>query len=253
MDGKRARPVIGAALAAALVAGATIYLGAMPTTLRRVALYHAVFTELLPNSPDPGTDLDRLGLSRRDSFGTRERRPTTRAARSETRRSAQAFDERVGYPALARIYLSEPARIASVLRRAAWKGARMRPPFFGNFQKESGAPPRSMTRRFALWSHLKLVVRPWTLGLWTALLGGTAAAALATRRRSSGRGRLAREGLVVLCAMAALELAVCAFADAHLELVRHLYVFHALVDLVFVASAVWLVQAFSARRVPAPA
>ena len=123
----------------------------------------------------------------------------------------------------------------------------MRPPFFGDLAKDAGQPERAQSRRFAVWSDLKFRLRPWTLGIWMALLAGSSAAALASWRRASPRGRLARVGLLALCAMASLELAVCAFADAHIELVRHLYVFHAMIDLVFVAAVVWTVQTVAAR------
>ncbi len=244
--------IAAAVLAGSLLVAAVVYFRATPPSLRRVAIYHAVFNELLPHSPDPGGDLDRLGLPR-DLLrlsGTTAYDPQSALGDPAFR---AAFDARVGYFALARIYVSDPGRIASVLRRAAWKGARMRPPFFGNYPKAAGRPPRAAAEQFALWSDLKFLARPAMLGVWTALLAGTAAAALATWRRSSPRGRLAREGLVLLSLTAALELAVCAFADAHIELVRHLYVFDALVDLVFVACAVWLVETLSARTTAAPA
>jgi hypothetical protein len=235
--------------AALLLAGAFFYFRATPPELRRVALYHAVFTELLPNSRDPAADLRRLGLPAEDArySGTTaydERSPLSDPA------FRGPFDGRVAYGALARLYLSEPGRAFAVLRRAAWKGARMRPPFFGDLSKQAGRPERAQTRRFALWSDLKFAARPATLAIWMALLLGNAVAALATWRRASPRGRLARAGVLALVAMAALELAVCAFADAHIELVRHLYTFHAMIDLLFIAAAVWTVQTFARRRQP---
>ncbi len=233
-------------LALLLLGVAIVYFRATPRELRRVALYHTVFTELLPNSADPGDDLRRLGLP--EPFA---RYAGTTAYDGKAPLGDPAFREeldRLGYPALARIYLAHPDRALSVLRRAAWKGARMRPPFFGDLAKDAGRPERAQSRRFAVWSDLKFRLRPWTLAIWTALVAGSSAAALATWRRASPRGRLARIGLLALCAMASLELAVCAFADAHIELVRHLYVFHAMIDLVFVAAVVWTVQTVAARR-----
>ncbi len=238
---------IAIVLAALLVGAAFVYFRATPSALRRVALYHTVFTELLPNSPDPAADLRHLALP--ETFA----RFAGTTAYEESAPLGDPFfraelDNRVGYLALARIYFSEPGRAVSVLRRAAWKGARMRPPFFGDLPRDTGASERAQSRRFALWSDLKFQARPWTLWIWAALLVGPAAAAAATWRKASPRGRMARAGLLVLCAMAALELAVCAFADAHVELVRHLYVFHAMIDLLLIAAVVWLVQSLAARR-----
>lgn len=242
----RPRRAAAIGLGVLMLAGAFVYYRTTPESMRRVALYHAVFYELLPNSPDPVADLGRLGLPRElvrfagiDAYDPRAPLgvPSFRTK----------FDGKVGYSALAGIYLSDPGRFVSVLRRAAWKGAQRRPPNFGDLAKEAGAPPHAKSRRFAAWSDLQFRARPGTKFLWTALLAGTLSVALTTWRRAPRRGRLAREGLILLCAMAALELLVCAFADAHIELVRHLYVFHALVDLVLIADAAWLVQILGAR------
>jgi hypothetical protein len=89
----------------------------------------------------------------------------------------------------------------------------------------------------------------WIGALWMANL----AAVAATRRRASIRGRLAREGLVLLVAMAGLAFAICVLANAHGDLARHLYVFHALTDLLFVADVAWIVAALAVRRAPAAA
>jgi hypothetical protein len=248
LGGKEGRRRIAAtALAAALIATAWIYFRATPPALRRVALYHALFVELLPNSPDPGADLRLLELAP----GLAQYSGTTayedRTGLGDPALSAD-LDGRVGYGCLARVYVSDPGRAVGVLRRAAWKGARMRPPFFGDLAKEAGGPERAQSRRFAAWSDLKLAARPWTLAIWTMLLLGVTIAALVTWRRAPPRGRLARAGLLSLVAMAGLELAVCAFADAHIELVRHLYVFHALIDLLLIGSIVWVVQAITQAR-----
>ncbi len=69
-----------------------------------------------------------------------------------------------------------------------------------------------------------------------------AAVALATRRRATAQGRRAREGIVLLVAMATAAFLVCVLANAHGDLPRHFYVFHALCDLLVAADATWLVE-----------
>ena len=239
------RRSLAGVLALALIAAGWIYFRATPPPLRRVALYHAVFAELLPHSPDPVADLRRLGLS--PSLARYSGTSAYEAGSGLGDPTVREELGRVGYGSLARLYVVQPGRAFEVLRRAAWKGARMRPPFFGDIAREEGRPERAQSRRFALWSGLRFAVRPWTLAIWGTLLLGTTVAALATFSRASPRGRLARTGLLALVAMASLELAVCAFADAHIELVRHLYVFHALIDLILIADVVWVVQNLANR------
>ena len=125
----------------------------------------------------------------------------------------------------------------------------MPPPFFGDLAKEAGGPERAQSRRFAFWSDLKYAAAaldPLHLDHPARWLrrGRPRDVALAHRRGAASP----RAGCSTLCAMAALELAICAFADAHIELVRHLYVFHAMIDLVLVATVVWTVQTLATRR-----
>ena len=135
MPRRRASAIV---LAVLLLGVAIVYFRATPRELRRVALYHAVFTELLPNSADPADDLRRLALP--ETFA---RYSGTTAYDERAPLGDPAFREeldRLGYPALARIYLSHPDRAFSVLRRAAWKGARMRPPFSGTSRRTPADP-----------------------------------------------------------------------------------------------------------------
>jgi hypothetical protein len=239
-------------LAVVLLAAAHVYFRSTPQFLRRSCQFQAFFDEMLPNSPDPAADLRRVGLP-----ASYVRYSGANAFDGNSPLKDPAFreelDTTLGYRALARIYLSEPGRAFWVVRRAAWEGARMRQPSFGDLPKETGAPERAQSRRFALWSGLKLLLQPTTLAIWSALLIGSVVAAAATLRQASPRGRMARVGLLVLCVMAVLEFAVCAFADSHVELVRHLYVFHAMIDLILVADATWVAQLVSERAARARA
>ncbi len=246
--GGRRRRAAAIGLAVVLLAAAHVYFRSSPQFLRRVCQYQTFFNEMLPHSPDPAADLRRVGLpasyaryAGTDAFD--DNSPLKDAAFREE------LDTTLGYRALARIYLSEPDRAFAVIRRAAREGAQVRQPSFGDLPKETGAPERAQSRRFALWSDLKLRLQPVTLAIWSTLLIGLAAAAAATVRRASPQDRMARLGLLVLCAMAVVELAVCAFADSHAELVRHLYVFHAMIDLLLIAAVVWTVQSFGSRRI----
>jgi hypothetical protein len=219
----------------------------VPGWVRRTALYHAVFYELLPHSPEPAADLARLGLPSdylRYS-GTTAYSPNTGYWAPEVQK---ALESTTGYDSLALFYLERPARAISVARRAAEGAAHMRPPRFGNFAKEEGGPPRELSRRFALWSDLRLALRPVAAAWPPILLIGTLAACLRRLHRSAGAARLAREGLAALCVIATVEFLVCAFADAHIELIRHLYLYFAAADLVLVADAIWLAQLVASRR-----
>ena len=89
--------------------------------------------------------------------------------------------------------------------------------------------------------------------VWIALLlGGNLAVALATLRRATPRGRLFREGVILMTLMAGLALAVCTLAQAPIDLSRQLYAYHALCDLLLIADVGWAaemaVERYQARR-----
>ena len=65
-------------------------------------------------------------------------------------------------------------------------------------------------------------------------------------RKAGPEARLALEGILLLILMAALAFCVCVLSNAHADLARHFYVFHALVDLTLVADVVWGVAALAA-------
>jgi hypothetical protein len=94
-----------------------------------------------------------------------------------------------------------------------------------------GYQPYLMTDRFAAWSDLRLHLAPVAPAWLVLLLGGSVALSAAGWRRSGGRDRLFREAVVVFAAMAVAEFLVAALADRLGDAPRHLFVFHALCDL----------------------
>ena len=245
---RRLAPLAGAVLLCVLGAW---YYRQTPPEIADVARYHKVFMELLPDSPDPGQDLADLGL---DPSWTRAIGKTAYGPTSPFHEPAfrAAFLERFSYGRLARFYLTHPARLSSAIRRGGLAALRLRHPRFGNFERSAGFPPGTRTGSFAWWSDGRLALPGHPL-VWIGLLFlGNAIAIAATYGRASPAGRLAREAIVLLMAMASTAFAVCVLSNAHADLARHFYVFHALCDLVVIADAVWAALRLSApSRAPA--
>ncbi|MFY9551211.1 MAG: hypothetical protein WAU32_08685 [Thermoanaerobaculia bacterium] len=236
-------------LALALCAFSVWYNLRTPVIFRQIALYDAVFFELLPHSPDPAGDLRELGLDA--------------ALLQYSGQSPYAFSSPVGdpgfqarfyakldYRVLLRFYLRHPGRLVSVVNRGTHQAFQLRSPALGNYEKALGLPPRARTGRFAVWSDMRLRLTPHAW-LWLALLfGGNLFFALAGYRRADGRGRLVRKGVVLLVLLAGVEFLVCDLADSLNGADRHLFVFHALLDLLLIADAAWIAEALSRRRRP---
>ncbi len=158
------------------------------------------------------------------------------------------FFDRLGYGKLVRFYVRHPDRIVDRLRRAAPAAFRLRPKYLGNFEKSTGVPPGTKATRFAAWSDLRARLETRAAAALLAFFGGNLVAVALAYRRASPRGRLTLATLAACLAIAGLEFGICAFGDALDDLGRHLFVFHAIVDLVFLADIAWLTQAITARR-----
>ncbi len=211
--------------------------------IRRAALFHSVFAEMLPGSPDPARDLTALGvdpgLARHSGKSAHEMRATIHGPEFQ-----RAFFDRVGFGEIVAFYAARPGRLLDRLSRAAHHGGlRLRQRFRGNFETTApGYRPYLMADRHAAWSNLRLRLAPIASVWLVLLLGASFAASAAGWRRSSGRERLFREAMMVLVLLAVLEFLVCAFADRLADAPRHLFVFHALCDLLLSANLTWLAQ-----------
>jgi hypothetical protein len=238
------RPALwGAALLCVL---SVWYYRQTPPEIADVARYHKVFMELLPDSPDPGQDLADLGLdpSWTRAIGTTAY-PTSSPFNDPTFRAA--FLERFRYTRLMRFYLSHPARLYSAIRRGGLPALRLRHPRFGNFERSAGFPAGAQTRAFAWWSGVRLAPPGHPL-IWIGMLFGANFLAVgASYRRASPTGRMGREGILLLVAMAIMAFTVCVLSNAHGDLARHFYVFHALCDLILVADVLWAIAEVSGR------
>jgi len=157
----------------------------------------------------------------------------------------EAFFVRFGYADLLRFYATHPQRLVDRLRRAGRRAFALRPGNLGNFEQASGLPAGAQSRRFDAWSGARMSLGRGGLIWIVALLGVNLVAAV---RADAQSRRLLRDGLVALCAMAALEFGVCSMADFLDDVSRHLYVFQAMWDLLLIIDLAWLARILSGRR-----
>jgi len=236
-----------------LVAGAALCVVAflqyalVPRELGDAAIHHAVFLEMLPNSPTPGRDLEELGLPR-----TWTRYGGTSAYSEDSPFRDPAFrrelTKHVGHVRIAGFYAFHPARLFDLLHRAASFATVTRPWHLGNFDKSAGFPPRAKSQAFAIWSDLKMRVAPW--GPWLLLVNVTAAAAVgaaAWRRAPNGTTRFAAEAHLALLVAFLFEFLIGVVGEGISDLVRHLYAFHVMFDLLLLSNLAFAVALFRGK------
>jgi hypothetical protein len=227
-------------LAAGLLAFSAWYLRATPPAISDVARYHKVFMELLPSSPDPAGDLRDLGLD--PAWVSASGKIAYQPGPFSDPAFREAFLSRFSYARLVRFYLTHPGRLASTLAHGGEQALRLRHPRFGNFEHRPGVAPGTKSAAFSAWSDARLRL-PGHAWIWIAFLlaGNLAFAAVLLRRSPPGDG-LAAQALVLLVAMAATAFLVCVLSNAHGDLPRTLYVFHALCDLMVAADVTYAVR-----------
>ena len=247
-----------AALGIALARAPGRRIGREPAVWLGIALWRRLLVVLLRHTPQGrsrgrslpfrvhgvAAHLAGSGLrSGRDGSGRRPRASRRRdglccpTRRSRYRPFVAAFFNRFGYADLLRFYATHPRRLVQRLARAGRRAFTLRPGNLGNFEQASGLPAGAQSRRFDAWSKARLTLGSAAL-LWiVALLVINLVAAARAGARSE---RLLRDGLLALCAMAALEFGVCAMADFLDDASRHLYVFQAMWDVLVIIDVAWL-------------
>ena len=240
--------VVCAALALCVVSFA--YSRSTPRLLNRIYLYGAVFRQVLPNSPDPRGDLVQLGLPPDlDRFvgisGFSPEAPVDDE-------SFQRIFEKVSYRKLAEFYVARPERLRKALERGAGQAFEMRPFGLGNYARETGKPPRALSRTFSAWSQAKARLAPGRLWFVMAYLFASLLAAIHLRWKGRARAlRTSAEIWIALVLLAAFQFAVASVMTGG-ESRRSFFLFNAAFDLTLVALTLRLASLLP-QRAPAVA
>ncbi|MBI4910205.1 MAG: hypothetical protein HY820_41690 [Acidobacteria bacterium] len=209
----------------------------VPADYQAFAAYNVIFYHLLPNSAAPRVVLEELGLPPGMSVLSGTTAFVGRSGISDPR-FRPALLERSLHVELARHYIRHPGVAWGMIKEALQESALERQAGYGNFAKNAVAEPSTRSNAFALISGARTAIfegRP----IWYALFHGLVALAVLGMGWWRERGVLVPAALI-LC-MAALEFFASALADC-LETTRHLFLFRALLDMLF-----WLAIGLAAK------
>jgi len=194
----RFRYALTGAVSFVLLALAVTYQAVTPEWLRMKASYIAIFSVLLPASPNPEADLLALnlrpewiryiGTSPYDADGPVEKDAAFR----------KEFTDRVRTPTIPLFLLARPAQLYRVASHIAPQLVETLPVYAGYYEESSGKPPR--TKPSAPWSSLRARIFPsslWMLILY--FISGVLALGMGLRRPSDElmRGMLLLYSLLV--------------------------------------------------------
>lgn len=190
--------------------------------------YQSVFYGILKDSPTPEQDLRDLGLDEKfaalaDTTIFHENLPID--IRGQEFRAE--FYQRINHLKIVKFYLTHPSRFLTKLRLAARDGYQLRLNL-GNFEKATGAPPRTESHRWSLWSDFKQ--RHWPKSLWFLAAYWLLLLFLIVKGYAASH-RLSREFCLTLWAMMILAFVTPIIGDGGSDLIKHMFLFNALFDL----------------------
>lgn len=264
-SGTAAKRAIAAGLAVILLSLGAWMLRETPWSYKAQASFNLIFFDELRYTSDPAADLRRLGLGPEEMplIGMNAFQPDSPASNSNWLRG---FAARTGHASIARLYLSEPHRALERARRFSLSLYETRQRNLANFQKQDGFPAGTISPAFSLWSQWKsawLIEHPLrkVCACFLIFFGATLLALF--RSGVSMHTLMAKVGMaevgLLLLTMAAIEFLLSCYGDA-VENGRHLFLFHALADMmvclgagaVFVAASPGFAK-LRERRLPARA
>lgn len=227
-----------------LTAALALAFGAMtwhvPNDYHAYAAYNVIFSELLPKSPHPKEVLAELDLPEDLAAlsGTTAFEPRSGMGNPYYRKSLM---EKPLHKTLLLFYVRHPDVAWSMVEEALTESALERQKGYGNYQKWPGIPERETARAFAIVSGARIWLfegRPLIYGLFQC---GICLAALVLSQRVRPESTPA---VLLLILGAGIELFTSALADCQ-ETTRHLFLFRAVMDLLFLAAIGLAMDLFS--------
>ncbi|MGE0129670.1 MAG: hypothetical protein AB7U82_16445 [Blastocatellales bacterium] len=191
--------------------------------------YQSVFYGILKDSPTPEQDLRDLGLNEKfaalaDTTIFHNNLPID----IKGQEFRAEFYQRINHLKITKFYLTHPSRFLTKLQIVARDGYQLRPNL-GNFEKATGAPPRTESHRWSLWSGFKQ--RYWPKSLWFLAAYCLLLLFLIIKGYRKSPSRLPRDFCLTLWAMMILAFVTPIIGDGQSDLIRHMFLFNALFDL----------------------
>lgn len=217
-----------------------VFLKTVPVIYGGTAFYNVVFWELLPASPNKVETLEYFGLPMGLQVYSRTHYYQDESGmRNESVR--KLVESKASHLHLLQYYMAHPGQAWKMMMKGLTESSAQRIEGFGNLPKSSNAPPSTPSRFFSIWSETKRIV---FLGSGAVVFGYLILTAVlgilgALRLSPAIRWRALWFFLAGVVA-AGISLGVSTLADV-LDLLRHLQIYTALVDVLFAAAlGMWI-------------
>jgi len=234
-------------LSAFLLLGSIAMYVLAPKQLKDINMYQTVFYGVLKDSPTPERDLRELGLPTELAVlaGTNFFTPDTAIDQRDPKMDG-LFYSRISHAKVALFYLKHPGRLLAKLEVAANNGMTIRPYYLGTYEKSEGMPRGAVSGKFGWWSEWKRTALPNTLwfllpfcAVYYAVLG------FEHRRAASPGMKRYVETFALVGVIGAISFLIPVIGDGEADLSKHLFLFNAVFDVMFVSGILWIVHRVS--------
>jgi hypothetical protein len=214
----------------------------IPEGIRTCNKYQSVFFGVVKDSQTPERDLKELGIDPKFAIlaGTNyfmKEYPMDIGNPG----LQQQLRERVSPFKTALFYLRHPARYLQKLELSAFYGFKL-VEGFGNYEKAEGRGYGAVTQSFRAWSNFKVNIVPHSLLLIVVFFCAYLLVLVRyyIKYSSSRKYKLSLEILFLVWLTGSIQFIIPIIADGEADLSKHLFLFNACLDFLFVTAMFWL-------------
>lgn len=210
--------------------------------IRVINQYHTITLGILKGSPDPGRDLEELGIDRKYLIlaGTTyfDRYHVIDPRSPEMKKE---FYSKCSFSKIAEFYIRHPGRFADKMEITARKAFTIRPQAMGNYEKAEGLKFGQKARAFSAWSSFKQNVMPHSLSFIIVFyLVFTLICIFLYLKSRRQQDRMRLEILILVQAIGLAQFVTPIIGAGEADLAKHLFLFDVCFDIIFVAYPVIL-------------
>lgn len=229
--------------AAILLTSIVIYEAISPD-IKYINEYHTITLGILKDSPDPGKDLEELGIDPKFSIlkGTTFYDPYPVIV-PDSPVMIKEFYNKFSFTKILLFYIRHNDRLSKALNLAAKNAFYIRPIGMGNYEKSAGKKYGAMTKTFSMWSSFKENSIPHTFRFIVLFYLSFFIVSLIkyiTDKEHKNRRQIEMLWLVKCIGIVQFMTSIIGAGEA--DLAKHLFLFNVCFDIMFGAAAVFILS-----------
>jgi hypothetical protein len=230
-----------------LMLSSIIMLAAPNKEFKEINEYQTVFYGILKDSPDPGGDLEKLGINKELAVlaNTNFFTPDT-PIKQDSPQLKEEFYKHISHTKVAEYYLLHPARFVQKLQVAVRDAFIFRPFYLGNYEKSDGYAAGKTSSTFGVYGAFKQDSFPRSLLFWFIVTLGYCFMLFKHHRLAKGaRSKVYVEVLFLNILLGIIGLVIPIIGDGEADLTKHLFLFNVSIDVMVISIVIYFINYLS--------